>query len=271
MMGLIFDKNTAGNYESWCRSPEGRAITKSVEELLVDLLDPKPGERVLDIGCGSGNHLLFLSKLGLNVSGIDASPYMVSRAAKRLGNRCPLKIGMAEDLPFDDNEFDLAVLINTLEFLDDPFLALREAGRVTNRKIFIGVMNSLSWNFLSKRIRGFLEEGLFSHARFFSLWKLKFMLEGAFGRAPVSWRCTQIYPSFMEKSGLVGSKEFWNSRRSPFGSFLGLSVSMAYQLKTDNLPLKIRVKKPSPVIGGQTLEDLHRSGDVHRDEKTLAA
>ena len=115
-MGLIFDENSAGFYESWRRSSQSRAIERSMEQLVLSLIDPEPGERVLDIGCGIGNHLLMFNKLGLNVSGVDASPYMVQEAKSRLGHRSTIKVGMAEDLPFDDNEFDLAVLVNTLEF-----------------------------------------------------------------------------------------------------------------------------------------------------------
>jgi ubiquinone/menaquinone biosynthesis C-methylase UbiE len=92
-MGLIFDINTAKLYESWCHSPQGKAVEQSAERVFLTLLDPQPGERVLDIGCGDGNHLLFFSKLGLDISGIDASPYMISKARERLGRQCFLKTG----------------------------------------------------------------------------------------------------------------------------------------------------------------------------------
>jgi len=126
-MGLIFDENSAGFYQSWHRSSQSRAIEKSMEQLVLSLIDPEPGERVLDIGCGTGNHLIMFNKLGLNVSGVDASSHMVQEAKSRLGHRSTIKVGMAEDLPFDDNEFDLAVLVNTLEILYKPLLALLEA------------------------------------------------------------------------------------------------------------------------------------------------
>jgi ubiquinone/menaquinone biosynthesis C-methylase UbiE len=119
-MGLIFDQNTLDFYDAWRRSSSKPNHREILEPLLVSLLDPKPGERVLDIGCGTGNHLIMFSKMGLDVSGVDASPQMLEKARARLGHKSNFKIGMAEDLPFDDNEFDLAVLINTLEFMDTP-------------------------------------------------------------------------------------------------------------------------------------------------------
>jgi len=98
-MGLIFDENSAGFYETWRRSSQSRAIERSMEQLVLSLIDPEPGERVLDIGCGTGNHLLMFNKLGLNVSGVDASPHMVQEAKSRLGTPLYYQEGMAEDFP----------------------------------------------------------------------------------------------------------------------------------------------------------------------------
>ena len=268
-MGLIFDNNIAKFYESWYHSPHGRAIDRSIEQLLLTLLDPKQGERVLDIGCGTGNHLLICSRLGLDVSGVDASYHMISKARKRLGHLCTFKTGLAENLPFDDNEFDLAVLINTLEFLDNPLQALREAGRVASRKVFIGVINSLSWNGLLKRIHGYLGDPLFRHATFYNLWQLKSLTQMAYGRVPVSWGCIKIRPAFVEEISHP-AKELWNWKHSPFGSFLGISATMVPRVKTDNLPLKFRFKKAGQsLIGGSTLKDLNRTKEVRRDERSL--
>ena len=106
-MGIIFDKKDAQMYRSWYQSPEGRAIEGAIEPLIRTLLRPRPGERVLDIGCGSGNHLIVFNRMGLDVSGIDASPHMIQKAEERLGNRCGLKTGVAESLPYEDN-YDIA-------------------------------------------------------------------------------------------------------------------------------------------------------------------
>ena len=268
-MKLIFDKNSAGFYESWLRSSQSRTIERSIEQLVLSLLDPEPGERVLDIGCGTGNHLLMFNKLGLNVSGIDASPHMVEEAKSRLGHRSTIKAGMAEDLPFDDNEFDIAVFINTLEFLDNPLLALREAGRVANRKVFIGVLNSLSWNGILKRLQGYFGDPLFGQATFYNLWQIKSLLRLAYGNVPISWECIKIIPAFIEDHVHFG-REFLSRKHSPFGFFLGLAATMIYRVETDNLPLKVRLKTASqPLISARTLEELNRSKGVQRDGRSL--
>lgn len=269
-MGLIFNRNTARLYESWYHSSQGRAIDRSIEQLFLALLHPTPGQRILDIGCGTGNHLIILSKLGLDVSGIDASPYMIRKAKERLGHRCTLKTGMAEDLPFTDNEFDLAVFINTLEFLDDPLQALREAGRVASQKVFVGVLNSLSWNGLLKRVQGYLGRTLFSQAKLFNFWELKSLLQLAYGRVPISWGCIKIRSAFFQEISPF-TKDFLAWKQSPFATFLGFSATLEYRLKTDTLPLKARLKKASqPFLGARTLEDINGIHGVRGDERGLS-
>jgi SAM-dependent methyltransferase len=268
-VGQIFDRKAAMAYDSWRRSSQGRTIDRALERLIPAFLDPKKGERVLDIGCGSGNHMIALSKLGLDVCGIDASPYMIDQARERLGQHCILRKGRAEDLPFDDNEFDLAVLITTLEFLDDPLQALREAGRVANRKVFVGVLNSLSWNGLTRKVQGLFGDSLFAHARFFNLWGLKSLIRQAYGPVPITWGCIRIGPSLVDEVGLSG-KVFLDWKHSPFACFLTMSATMVYRVKADNLPLRIKMKEAThTLIRAKTLEDLSHSKGAHGDERGL--
>ena len=269
-MGLIFDIQAARLYESWCRSPQGRAMERSAEKLTLTLLNPQPGERVLDIGCGAGDNLLFFSKLGLDITGVDASPYMISMARERLGSRCALKRGLAEDLPYDDNEFDLAVLINTLEFLDEPLQALREAGRVANRKVFIGVMNSLSLQCLRAKLKGLFHDSLFDHVRFYNMWELKTYVQMAYGRVPMECSCTQGWPSYMGRLGPFKS-DLWTLKHCPFGSFLGFSAQIKYWVRTDKIPLKVRMKKArESVASGITMKSVKRLKETYGEERGLS-
>jgi len=240
-MSLIFDRNSARFYESWRQSSQSRAIERSLGPLVQSVLDPLPGERLLDIGCGDGTHLLMFNRLGLDVTGVDASVDMVEVTRSRLGPRSAVRVGMAEELPFDDNEFDLAALIHTLEFLDTPLLALREAGRVARRKVFIGVFNSLSCTGILKRIQGFFGDPLFGQAAFYNLWQIKSLLQLAYGNIPISWECIRVIPSFLQEMVPYG-REVLGHRHSPFGFFLGLSATLVYRVQTDQMPLKLRLK-----------------------------
>jgi SAM-dependent methyltransferase len=245
-------------------------MERSAEKLTLSLLKPQPGERILDIGCGAGNHLLYFSKLGLDITGIDASPYMISMARERLGNRCALNRGLAEDLPYDDNEFDLAVLINTLEFLDDPLQVLREAGRVANRKVFIGVMNGLSWHCLRAKLQAQFSDSLFSHVRFYNLWELKTYVQTAYGRVPVEWSCTQAWPFSMGRMGLFKG-DLWNLKHCPFGSFLGFSAQIKYWARTDKVPLKIRMKKARESVARElTMKNVNCVKETYGEQRGLS-
>ena len=269
-MGLIFDIHSARLYDAWRRSSRGRAMDSFLEKIIPEMLKPRKNERVLDIGCGTGNHLLLLNRLGLEINGVDASPYMIDMARKRLGNKCALRTGNAKDLPFDDNEFDLAVLINTLEFLDNPLQALREAGRVAKRKVFIGVMNSVSWYCLCDKLQGLFRETLLNHVRSYNLWDLKSYLQIAFGDVPITWRSAQIWPSFFNRIGMSVS-EICGLNHWPIGAFLGLSATITYRIKTDSLPLKIGVKKTGQSIaGGITMGNVKLNKGIHYYERNLS-
>lgn len=241
-MGLIFDAGAARLYEAWYQSPEGRAMAALVKDSVYALLELQPGERILDVGCGAGNHLLLLSGLGFNVAGLDASSYMVRQARERLGRRAALDVGEAEDLPYQDNEFDVALFINTLEFLDDPREALREAGRVARRGVFIAAINSFSWHCLCMKLRSVFQKSLFAYATSYNLWELKSLLRAALGDVPVRWRSAQVGAPALERIGGFFS-ERWYFEKCIFGSFLGLSANIQYTVRTCQNPLKVPLGK----------------------------
>jgi SAM-dependent methyltransferase len=262
-MGLIFDARAARLYEAWYQSPQGRAMERLVRESVSTLLELQAGDRILDIGCGEGNHLHFFSRLGFDTCGLDASPYMIRRARERLGHRSTLQVGDAEDLPFEDNEFDLALLINTLEFLDHPADALMEAGRVARRSVFIGVTNSLSWYSLCMKLRSLFRPSLFTYATAYNLWELKSYVHNALGDVPIKWRCAQVKTPVLEKIGGFLSEQ-WYLEGCPFGSFLGLCVTMNYRVRTIQTPLKARLEQAGhPVVRGVTMGEL-------RNERSLS-
>src|ERR1700722_16166580 len=69
---------------------------------VLELLDPQPGERILDLGCGDGVLTAKLQSIGCDVLGVDASAAQVE-ATKKLG--VPAQTIDGENLPFE-NEFD---------------------------------------------------------------------------------------------------------------------------------------------------------------------
>jgi ubiquinone/menaquinone biosynthesis C-methylase UbiE len=92
--------------------------------LAVDLLEPRPGERLLDAGCGTGAAMAaVLRRAPCRVSGADPSHAMLIAAERRLrrkwlGRAADLHCAGLDNLPFADHEFDAALLLNVLYFCD---------------------------------------------------------------------------------------------------------------------------------------------------------
>jgi SAM-dependent methyltransferase len=89
----------------------------------------EPGQRVLDNGCGVGAFLRLVAERGGEPHGIDASEALVAFARPRLP-AADLRVGEMEDLPWDDDTFDLVTGFNSFFFANDMVAALGEAGRV---------------------------------------------------------------------------------------------------------------------------------------------
>ena len=90
------------------------------------------GQRVLDVGCGSGVALRVAAELGAEVYGLDASEALLEIARRRVPD-ADLRLGDMGSLPFENGFFDLVAGFNSFFFAADMVAALREARRVANR------------------------------------------------------------------------------------------------------------------------------------------
>jgi SAM-dependent methyltransferase len=95
------------------------------------LVEPQPGERVLDLGCAAGAVSHFLSTLGCQTIGVDAEPRAVDKA-RELFPDLQFQLANVVRLPFDEASFDKAVAADLVEHLDDESFnaMLRETRRV---------------------------------------------------------------------------------------------------------------------------------------------
>jgi SAM-dependent methyltransferase len=101
-------------------------------EQFVDLVGVRRGDRVLDVGCGPGVLTAPLVELcgRDSVAAVDPSPPFVAAARDRLPG-VDVREATAEDLPYDDDVFDVALAQLVVHFMTDPVAGLREMGRVT--------------------------------------------------------------------------------------------------------------------------------------------
>lgn len=114
----------------------------------------KPGQRVLDVGCGTGEWLDACSEIGARVHGIDLSAKALEIAARRMPDGV-FHEQPADHFPYPENYFDVITCLGSLEHFMDQQASLREIVRVAGpgSRILILVPNR---DFLTRRL------GLFS-------------------------------------------------------------------------------------------------------------
>ena len=150
-------------------------IRRSVDETLARA-DIRSGERVLDIGCGTGTllHEIVRSVRPVRAVGVDLSFGMIARA--RLCG-ASLLAGDAESLPLRSASFDLVITTSSFHFWRHPKLGLQEVRRVLNKS---GRLVITDWcdDFVACRLcNAFLRIRDASHQRIFSKSECVAMLE----------------------------------------------------------------------------------------------
>jgi ubiquinone/menaquinone biosynthesis C-methylase UbiE len=88
-----------------------------------------PGTRYLDLGCGAGMAAQVAAGRGAKVSGLDAAEALLAIARDRVPEG-DFHHGDLEDLPFEDESFDVVTGFNSIQYAGNPVVALREARRV---------------------------------------------------------------------------------------------------------------------------------------------
>ena len=138
--------STAGTEgPEWSARAEGwaeqwGAFADPAREVLADVTGIGPGMRVLDVGCGSGELCALAAARGSEVAGIDAAEGMIEIARRRVPG-ADLRVGPMEDLPWEDDRFDIATAVNALQFAADFVAALAEAARVVRPGGSVAVCN----------------------------------------------------------------------------------------------------------------------------------
>ncbi len=112
-------------------------VAESIHDMHVDLveaLEPQPGERWLDVGCGAGNLAELAAVAGASVTGIDLSPRLIDVARARAaaaGYEIEYRVGDAENLDVEDASCDKVVSSVGMIFAPDHEAVARELARVS--------------------------------------------------------------------------------------------------------------------------------------------
>jgi SAM-dependent methyltransferase len=108
---------------------------------LVNRIDPRPGERFLDVATGTGWTARLLSSRGATVTGVDIGAGVIE-AAKALAPDIAFQVADAEALPFEDANFDAVTSTFGVMFVAQPQIAARELARVCKKG---GRLGLLTW------------------------------------------------------------------------------------------------------------------------------
>lgn len=167
-MAEIFD-DWPKKYDQWFETPIGGLVREYERRLLLEITRPAQGERILEVGCGTGIFTLYFLARGARVTGLERSLPMLRRAREKASG-LPFDVAQGDirRLPFADRSFDKTVSVTVIDFVEDARAAVAELFRVTRPGgcIVVACLNSLSpW---AVRRKAAVHEGysIFRHARF---------------------------------------------------------------------------------------------------------
>jgi len=201
---------------------------------------PLEGQRILDVGCGLGAYVKKMRAFSDEVYGVDVDPEKVAEASRTLPN---IRLAPAEQLPFPDGFFDVVLLHEVIEHVEDDRQAIRQAHRVIKRegRIVIFAPNRLyplethgvfwrgKYHFgnipLVNYLPDFLRRRLCPHARAYTRGDIRRLFEGLSVEVIVH---TQIYPGYDKIAarrpamGILLRRATYALERTPLRAF-GLS------------------------------------------------
>ena len=142
-------KDKVEQYQQIIRDVEWEEIASHIPEK----------SKFLDVGCGAGYSLMRASQdLNCKVEGIDADPgsHGVGRFIKNMVDTVPIKQGFAENLPYENETFDVVYSSHVLEHVNDEAKSLSEMKRVLKKDgvLIIGMptSNMATLNYISQSI-----------------------------------------------------------------------------------------------------------------------
>lgn len=138
--------NTTDKYNM--KNPVGRRLVEHFKSTLGDVLEQASPQSLIDVGCGEGviTEQLADRLNGGRVVGIDLEdPKLMAEWEQRTRPNLEYRAVPAEELPFGENEFDVASALEVLEHVPDPEQVLGQMSRVASRYLLVSVPREPIW------------------------------------------------------------------------------------------------------------------------------
>ena len=122
--------------DSWQKTLlAGKVLRSNIELNLIflemtNLLDKS--KKILEIGCGTGVLVDALTRAGMNITGTDISQSAINHGLEKYPN-LDLRIAPAEQMPFDDESFDIVISFDLLEHIKQVDLHLQQVARILKK------------------------------------------------------------------------------------------------------------------------------------------
>ena len=121
--------NVAGWYDDLLEKSPDSYQEKVILPNLLRIIDPKPGQKILDIACGQGYFSRVLAKNGAQVTGCDISAELIDIAKKNSPKEIIYFVAPADKIVTDE-KFDTAVIVLAIQNIEDMRAAFIESARL---------------------------------------------------------------------------------------------------------------------------------------------
>jgi SAM-dependent methyltransferase len=133
-----------------------------IHDRVVAEIAPKPGERVLDLACGTGGVALRVARTGAETVGVDFSRDQIEKAraaADEAGLAIQFDEGDAQELPYSDRGFDAVISVFGVVYANDHKRAAGELRRVCSGRFAVTAWPNDAWVELGERVGRYSHEG----------------------------------------------------------------------------------------------------------------
>lgn len=234
------DELTVRTKATWMAGDFGR-IAKSYEtgaSEFIARLNFQPGERVLDVACGTGNLAIPAARSGAMVTGIDIAPNLVEQAqawAHSEGLAIRFEEGNAEQMPYPDGSFDAVVTMFGAMFAPRPDATAAELVRVCRSGGYIAMANWTPDGFIGQMFKIIAKHvppapGAQSPIQ----WGNAAMVKERLGDQIADLRCTERTITFDFPFSAMATVEYFRTYYGPtLRAFATLSADAQKALRSD--------------------------------------